>query len=105
MNTWKLFALITILLMTGVNKVKAQAPDRKIDSFNLQLQADSMLNAFMKKDYKTFIRFTYPKVVTLMGGADKMVTFLEKSQVEMENEGFTFGSVTVGSIRQLVVAG
>src|SRR5687767_9705239 len=67
-----------------------------IDTAVLKRQATEMSSSFMQGDYKQFIKFTYPKVVGMMGGESKMLGILEKGMEQMKNEGVSFKSVTVG---------
>lgn len=64
-----------------------------------------MADAFMTSDYKTLVRYTYPKVVQMMGGQKQMTEFLDKSISEMKEQGFSFKSVQIGLTDQRAKAG
>ena len=98
--------LVTCLLMCLIIPfIYSQGTTINIDSASLKKQALEMSSSFIKGDYKNFIKFTYPKVVEMMGGKEKMVTFPEKGIEEMKNEGVSFKSVSVGLTNHKVRAG
>jgi hypothetical protein len=104
MTYFKLIALTTLL--SGIIYFQGYAQiEKSIDTNNLKSQATIMMQAFTKPDYKTFVSFTYPRVVEMMGGVESMIKFLEKSIEQTKAEGFTFQSVNIGSVTKGVVAG
>ena len=47
-------------------------------------QADIMGKAFLKGDYQTFAKYTYPAIVNAMGGESRMATVLANSASSMK---------------------
>ncbi len=62
---------------------------------NAEKQATKMAQLLLKKDYKGFSAYTYPSIVKMMGGLDKMAAYMQKSFKSMEAEGFTIDTVTI----------
>ncbi len=60
-------------------------------------QADAMGKAFISKDYVSFIKYSHPTVVQMMGGRQKMLDETIKSFEEFEKEGVVFVSVSFGA--------
>jgi hypothetical protein len=64
-----------------------------------------MVDAFMNSEYKTLVKYTYPKVVQMMGGEQQMINIVDKSISEMKEQGYSFKSVQIGLTNQRVKAG
>lgn len=95
--------LISLLTITTLTNAKTQ--DVVIDTNVLSSQAKAMTDALIAKDYKTFVRFVYPKVIKLGGGEENMIKLLESGMETLKNQGFTFKSCSVGTLTKLVKAG
>src|SRR5687768_6784230 len=65
-----------------------------IDTNILKAQTREMTEAFMNADYKKFVSFTYPRVVRMMGGEEKMVSFLSQQVKAWKEQGYSFRSLT-----------
>jgi len=65
-------------------------------------QARIMGKLLLKKDFKSFSKYTYPKVVEMMGGKKKMIEVLKEGLKEMESNGTKILSVTIGEPSQIV---
>ena len=69
-----------IILLIAINILSAYS--QKTSSNNTVLtsevkkQAKAMADAFIKEDYKTFLKFTHPTLIQVMGGENKMITLL-----------------------------
>jgi len=68
-------------------------------------QAEMTAKALLNDDYETVLKFTYPKVIELVGGREKMVSLIRKGKVEMGQQGISFQSVTIGEPSKTVNAG
>ena len=77
----------------------------QVDSKVIKEQAESTAKALLNDDYETIIKFTYPKVIELVGGRDKMISLIKKGKVEMGQQGITFDKVTIGKPSKTVIAG
>ncbi len=61
------------------------------------IEQAEMMGAFLvKKDFNEFCKYTYPKIVEMMGGKQKMIEVLENGVKEMQKEGTAFLKVSFG---------
>ncbi len=63
------------------------------DNENLNTQLENMKSAFMEKDFALVADYTYPKVLEMMGGKEKMVEVVSASVAKMESQNFFFKSI------------
>jgi hypothetical protein len=70
-----------------------------------QREATRMYQAFIARDLKTFAGFTYPRIVEMAGGRDKMITLVEKGLTHMKDTGLAFKNVVVARPTQIVFDG
>ena len=77
----------------------------QVDSNVIKEQAELTAKALLNDDYETLIRFTYPKVIELVGGRDKMISLIKNGKIEMGQQGISFQSVIIGKPSQTVIAG
>src|SRR5688500_18978548 len=68
-------------------------------------QADSMGQLLLKKDLKAFSKFSYPKIVEMMGGESKMIEVLEAGLSKMESEGTSFLNANFGEPSKIIIKG
>lgn len=61
---------------------------------NLNGNLKKMRQYFLAEDYNNFSNYTYPKVLQMMGGKEKMVKATSASMNQMKNEGFSFIDVS-----------
>ena len=69
---------------------------------NLATQAKEVSDALARKDFARFTDLTYPKVIEMLGGRERMVTTMTQQLKEMEVEGVTLVSSTSGTSTQFV---
>ena len=77
----------------------------QVDSDVIKKQAELTANALVNDDYETLIKFTYPKVIELVGGRDKMISLIKKGKIEMGQQGISFDKVIIGKPSKTVIAG
>jgi hypothetical protein len=77
----------------------------QVDSKAIKEQAELTGKALLNDDFETIIKFTYPKVIELVGGRDKMVSLIKKGKIEMAQQGISFDKVTIGNPSKAVIAG
>jgi hypothetical protein len=68
----------------------AQSPsafNAAVAAKTLKEQAFKAGQAFLKKDYKTFAHYTYPKLITMSGGEDKMIQALQQTMDQIKAQG------------------
>jgi hypothetical protein len=71
---------------------------------NLKAHAEKMGAAFIAVDYKTFAKFTNPRVLQLMGGEAKMAAAIEKSVSAIKAQGMSVSSITFSEPKKIVQA-
>jgi len=76
-----------------------------IDTNTLKIQATEMAESLMKEDFATLAKYTYPKIVELMGGKENMISVLAKGMGEMKSKGFNINSVSVALTPLKAIAG
>ncbi|MFZ1255053.1 MAG: hypothetical protein WAR77_01810, partial [Saprospiraceae bacterium] len=83
----QLFIRIFILMIIGT----CYSQNKTVDSSNysdiIKEQAETMSQFLLKKNFKSFTQFTYPKLVEMMGGEQKMIETWEKASTQMEADG------------------
>lgn len=107
-NFMKTLRSVIILLMcinTAYLPALSQSADIHLDTINLKQQAVEMASSFLKSDYPRFVKFTYPKLVAMMGGEEKMVSAVQTSMNQLKDQGFTIKSVDITLMPVSVKAG
>ncbi|MBS1747380.1 MAG: hypothetical protein JST21_14525 [Bacteroidetes bacterium] len=64
-----------------------------------------MSTAFLASDYTTFAKYTYPKIVEMMGGANNMAEVLTKTTANMKAQGMSFSNITFGEPSAIIKSG
>ncbi len=72
------------------------------DNTEVKLQAESMAQLLLKSDFKSFSKFTHPKVIEMMGGEEKMIETLESGTKAMAAEGTGFLSISIGEPSKII---
>jgi hypothetical protein len=62
----------------------------------IKAEAQAMSDYLIVGDFKSFAKYTYPKVMRMMGGEDSMVHILQKNQQAMKDDGVYFLSISIG---------
>lgn len=75
------------------------------DSKRIKEQAELTASALLQGDYETLIKFTYPKIVEMVGGKESMISLIKKGKIEMNQQGISFDEVTIGDPSNIVKAG
>jgi hypothetical protein len=73
----------------------------RIESTPVVIQARQMADAMLKSDFDRFIDYTFPKVVQLFGGKEKMAKFLKNGVVNMHEHGYQYLSCEVGKPEEI----
>ncbi len=61
----------------------------------IKKQAEIMAKLLLEKDFSSFTKFTYPKIVEMLGGKQKMIDILKRNSKEMLSKGIDFKNVTI----------
>ena len=93
----------TFLLLLACG-VAAHAEDEP-KSAVVKKKAGEIVAAIKKEEYAKVVDLTYPKVVELMGGREKMLAELEAGMKQLKEKGFSFKSVEVGEPGELMTEG
>ncbi|HEX8559268.1 MAG TPA: hypothetical protein VF668_14275 [Pyrinomonadaceae bacterium] len=96
-------ALLMLLLLAPA--ASAQAKLGEAAARQLRAQAEECNRAFVEGDFGRLADYTYPKLVTLLGGREKMVDYLRKSVAEMKADGFEPLSYAPSEPTQVLRAG
>ena len=101
-----IFAKKSILLLLLITAFSAYS--QKISSNTTVLpnevkkQAKEMGDAFIKGDYRSFVKFTHPTLIQLMGGENKMIATLIKTINQTKSQGVSFLSIAFDSPTKIV---
>jgi hypothetical protein len=90
-----------ILVIVGL----AARADDASKSAVVKKKAGEIGTALKKEDYAKVVDLTYPKVVELTGGREKMIGALEAGMKQLKEKGFAFHSVEVGEPGEFLVEG
>lgn len=71
----------------------------------IKQQADSMGHWLLEKDIEKFLRYTSPKVLSNIGGKERMAQVMDSAFKNMEKEGTTFLSVSFGHPSKIINIG
>jgi len=75
------------------------------DTTVVKQQANVLVQAIAKGDYKTLVDLTYPKLAEMAGGKDKMLALVDTNMAQLKSKGITFESAAVGSPGKFYKAG
>jgi hypothetical protein len=73
--------------------------------YPVKQQAQEMGNALVRKDYKTFVEFSFPKILKEMGGKEKMAESIAKQMQGLESAGSRIISISAGDPAAFIKAG
>jgi len=89
----KNIVLISVLLLIFASDCQAQT--EKINSSdNVKKHAQQMGNFLIAKNYKEYIKFTYPAILEMLGGYDKGLGYITNAFKETEKEGVELKKIT-----------
>ncbi|GEO11121.1 hypothetical protein [Segetibacter aerophilus] len=103
MHFFKIAIISFVYHVTFINASSAQKATSP--ATNLKRQAEQMVNFFSTGDLDKFSKFTYPKVIQMIGGETKMISVLKKEMDSWESQGIRIDSVSVGDVSKIVKAG
>jgi hypothetical protein len=63
---------------------------------SLKTAAGKMAGLFLQKNYTAYINYVHPKIVSMLGGKQKMIGYLKNTMAEMKRSGFTFDDMQIG---------
>ncbi len=97
---------ITTIFYLSLFLTVCSAQTKNSDHSNtIKEQAAKMGQFLLKKDYKSFCKYTYPEIIEMMGGKKKMIKELEKTLAEMLSKGSYFLNVSFGEPSKIITIG
>lgn len=100
-------ALTLLVSIISFGFVGAQTIDSDSiqQKMNVKSDGDSMCSYFLYKDFNNFIRFTYPKLLEMYGGKEKLLGILDKGTKEMEASKEAYLKVEIGEPSTILSVG
>ena len=68
---------------------------------SLKIQANEVGNATINGDFAKVVDYTYPKVLEMVGGRDKMLTLIKQGDEQNKADGVSYVSVEIGDPGQI----
>ena len=94
MNKFKKIMLV-VLITTSLSAISQNKEDALSD-------AKITSKATLEMDFKTVLKHTLPKVVSMMGGEDAALTLLKSTFESMASQGFVFEKADIISVSDIV---
>src|SRR3982751_1755424 len=95
--------LIVLLLLSACkeheNKIENPRQKTKIAQ-QIYRSGDSMLAAFQRKDWVTFVQYNHPNMVKRMGGTEAFASFVNLQMKQIPDNAIK--SISLGKILQIV---
>lgn len=106
-NSMRTYTYIFLIQVFNIGFSYSQTKLETGNLLNLQAQhqANIMGNAFIKGDYETFEKYTYPAIVNAMGGKDRMTAALINSANDRKAKGMIISSIIVDNPSKIVKSG
>ena len=104
MNLYRCFFLYILSIGVSYGQPKSIGVNNMLTG-HIHQQANEMGQAFIKGDYQTFARYTYPTLVKAMGGESHMAMILSQTVNDMQAKGMTFSSINIDNPAKIVKSG
>lgn len=99
----KHLTILTLLLGT-LFICQGQAKfDTTGSAHNLTVASNKMVKFFLDKNFAQYVNYIHPKILAMLGGKDSMALFLQKSMVQMKQQGYAITNVTIGTIGTILI--
>jgi hypothetical protein len=93
-----------ILLLYALHLVACAGQTVKnVHSESVEKQAKLMADALLSRDYTSFAKYTYFRVIEMAGGEQKMIEAMEEGSKDMESRGVAITAVSFGKVSELIV--
>jgi hypothetical protein len=97
--------LITGLFLFFSFSVFAQArASDSVATSNCETQGNIMAKLLFEKKYDAFIKYTYPSLLKLGGGAANMSKAVKKSMDDLETQGYSFTNISIDKPGKIIHA-
>jgi hypothetical protein len=97
--------VVSLILLSSISCTQTRREDVKVEEIKVEeikARAEESMNAFSSGDYQKMIDLTYPKLVELMGGREKMVSTMEQQMKGMKEQGAEVISTSIGVPQEVV---
>ncbi len=81
-----------------------QSKNRAVSAL-VKEKAREVSRAVVKGDHAKVVELTYPKVVEVMGGRNKMISTIDAIMKQMKKDGFAIKSNTIGEPSEMLTEG
>ncbi len=93
-------AFVFVFVFAACNKMESSEPVTPAKA--VSAAAEKFNKAVLDRDYATFIRYTHPKIVEMLGGEQKFSEMTEKSAKAMDADGAKFIAITNGEPDKII---
>ncbi len=94
----QLIVVITFLI-SGMTYGQNQYGD------NITKQGNELCKAMVTQDYETLAKYTYPRIVEMMGGKKQMIATVAGGMQQLKSQGIQFKEVSIGEPEKIYTAG
>jgi hypothetical protein len=95
--------LIVALFVIAITNGQTIPVDTTVATDNLKSSAEKMAKLFVAKNYPEYVKYIHPKVMTMAGGHDKMITLIKTSLKQMEDQGLIIRDLTIGDSMKIII--
>jgi hypothetical protein len=99
MKIFRIIFVIIGLLYISCGNNSTHAPANKTEA-NIYRSADSLLAAFKRKDWPTYIKYNHPSIIKLMGGEQSYAAFIKEQMKLIPDTAIK--TIEAGKILQVI---
>jgi hypothetical protein len=99
------FIFLPLLFVACNDRSEVKSVEASDHAAEIKKDAETMKKFLLNKDYPSFVKFTYPKLVEMAGGEQKMVETFEETMKQMEAAGTIILDVTFGEPTKVIKQG
>jgi len=70
---------------------------------NLKFSATKMVGHLRDNEFDSFVRYTHPKIISMIGGKAKMIDAIKTTYKQINDGGFKIDSVLIGEPDSIIV--
>jgi len=96
----KMYLITLLLAVFFVGRAQTETAYK-----NLKLQVVKMTDAFISKDYKTFVSYNYRPMVQATGGPSKTAANISKAVDDLKTKGMEFSKITTDEPSKIIKNG
>ncbi|MES2765905.1 MAG: hypothetical protein V4642_08560 [Bacteroidota bacterium] len=93
-------AVISLFVFAACNKMESSEPVTPAKV--ITSTADKLNTAMINQDFETFAKYTHPKVIEVLGGAQKFKEMMTNGAKGMNDAGVRFISITNGEPGKII---